>query len=125
MSTITKLTAAALAVAAFAPAAGFAAQDSNDLRGAPQMRVVSSKAVTVSFVTDRKISAENPRVVVADHGTAVERAIKADGKHGNDFRYVARVKVRRPMEVGKKYTVRFAIGGEQTVERLVVLKAKR
>jgi hypothetical protein len=83
------------------------------------MRVVDADTVRVSFVNDDKVT--KGRVVVADHGTATR--IKADGRHGNDFKYVATVRLRKAMTVGQKYEVRIAVDGDETpAKRLVVLK---
>lgn len=124
-TTRTLTAVAAAAVAVLAPAAGHAADRTNALRGAPQMHVVNAEDVRVSFVTDKRITSRDPRVVVADHGTAVEKRIVLAGRHGDDFRYVAKVRVRRPMTVGRTYTVRFAIAGESSIERKVLLRAKK
>ncbi len=122
MPRLSTLTASVLAVAALAPAAALAATGSTELRGAPQMHVVDADTVRVSFVNDDKVA--KGRVVVADHGTATR--VKADGRHGDDFKYVATVKLRKAMTVGKKYEVRIAVDGDETpAKRLVVLKQVR
>ena len=118
MPRLLTLTASALAVAAIAPTAAFGAD--NELRGHPQMHQVNASTVRVSFVTDTKL-AKGSRVIVAGYGTATKAT--AHGRHGNDYRYVAHVSIRRPMEVGTKYTVRFALSGDGTVARKVLLRA--
>jgi endonuclease YncB( thermonuclease family) len=122
MPRLTTLTASLLAAAALAPAAALAATGSTELRGAPQMRVVDADTVRVTFVNDDKVA--RGRVVVADHGTATK--IKAAGRHGDDFKYVARVELRKAMTVGQKYEVRIAVDGDETpAKRKVVLKPAR
>ena len=122
MPRLSTLTASALAVAALAPAAALAATGSTELRGAPQMHVVDADTVRVTFVNDDKVS--RGRVVVADHGTATK--VKPAGRHGDDFKYVARVELRKAMTVGWKYEVRIAVDGDETpARRKVVLKSAR
>ena len=111
-----------LAGAALAPAAALAAD--NDLRGQPQAFKIDAKTVQVQFVTDDKLERPSAsRVVIADRGTAIR--VKADGRHGDDFRYIASVKLRRAVEVGKKYTVSISLDGGEPMKRLVLVKAKR
>ena len=121
-SRLPKILTAALAAVALAPAAALAAD--NELRGAPQAFKIDAKTVQVQFVADAKLaSPKRSRVVIADRGTATR--VKADGRHGNDFRYVASVKLRRAVEVGKKYRVMISLDGGEPIERLVLVKAKR
>jgi hypothetical protein len=121
-SSLPKTLTAALAAAALAPAAALAAD--NELRGAPQAYKVDAKTVQVQFAADEKlVSLTRSRVVIADRGTATR--VKADGRHGDDFRYVANVKLRRSVEVGKKYTVAISLDGGEPVKRLVLVRAKR
>jgi hypothetical protein len=121
MSRLSTLTAAALAVAAIAPAASAAAD--NALHGQPQMFRVSPTTVRVNFVTDDKLGQKGTRITIADHGTATK--VTANGRHGTDYRYVANIKIRRAIEVGKKYTVRLMLGDNETVVRKVLLRAQR
>ena len=121
MSRLARITAAALAVTALAPAAGLASH--NPLRGAPQMFRVDSQTVQVKFVTDKAVTRNGAKVAVSDAGST--RTVKADGRHGDDYRYVARVKVNRTLTVGKKYTVRLTLGDDAAAARQVVLRAKR
>ena len=122
MTRLTTLTASLLTAAALAPAAVLAASGDTELRGAPQLQQAGAKTVQVSFTNDDKV--RSARVVIAGHGTATK--VKADGRHGDDYKYVARVKVRKAMEVGRKYEVRIAVDGDETpAERLAVLRAAR
>lgn len=120
MTRITKITASALAVAALAPAGAIAAH--NALRGAPQMYRVDNDTVQVKFVTDKKVGRNDVKVTVSDAGST--RTVKSDGRHGNDYRYVARVNVNRDLEVGTKYTVRFTIDDDSSISRKVVLRTR-
>ena len=120
MTRLTTLTASLVTAAALAPAVALAGSGDTELRGAPQLHQAGANTVQVAFTNDDKV--RKGRVVVAGHGTATK--VKADGRHGDDFRYVARVKVRKAMEVGRKYEVRIAVNGDETpAERLVVLRA--
>ena len=119
MPRLLTLTASALAVAAIAPTAAFGAD--NELRGHPQMHQLNASTVQVSFVTDTKL-AKGSRVVVAGYGAATKAT--ANGRHGNDYRYVARVDIRRAMTPGAKYTVRFDLGGDETLARKVLLRKR-
>lgn len=120
MARITKITASALAVAALAPAGAIAAH--NALRGAPQLYRVDDDTVQVKFVTDKKVGRNDVKVAVSDAGST--RTVKSNGRHGNDYRYVARVNVNRDLEVGTKYTVRFTIDDDSSISRKVVLKTR-
>ena len=121
MSRLPTLTAVALAVAAIAPATSSAAD--NALHGQPQMFRVSPTTVRVTFVTDNTLDPKGTRIVIADYGTTTKAT--ANGRHGNDYRYVANVKVRRAIEANKKYTVRLTLGDNTTVVRKVLLRAQR
>ncbi len=118
MTRLLTLTAAALAAAAVPPTAAFA---DNELRGQPQMVSVDVATVEVKFVTDKKLARKGTRIVVRGSGTTTK--VTAAGLHGRDYRYVARVKVRPDLEPGTKYTVRFVLDGEDSVERKVLLRA--
>ncbi len=118
----THLIASALAVAAFTPAV--ASADHNALRGAPQMVRVDADTVQVKFVTDQRLARNGARIAVADAG--VGRTVRAAGRHGDDFKYVARVELRKAMTVGQKYEVRISVDGDETpAKRKVVLKSAR
>ena len=120
MTRLTTLTAALVTAAALAPAVALAGSGDTELRGAPQMREAGANTVQVAFTNDDKV--RNGRVVIAGHGTATK--VKADGRHGDDFKYVARVKVRKDMQVGRKYEVRISVDGDETpATRRVVLRA--
>lgn len=120
MSRIATTTASVLAVAALAPAGAIAAH--NTLRGAPQLYRVDDTTVRVQFTTDKKVARNDVKVAVSDAGST--RTVTAAGRHGNDFRYVARVKVKRNLTVGTKYTVRFTIGDDATIARKAVLRTR-
>ncbi len=118
----TLITAALAAAALTAPAAALAAD--NELRSHPQAFRIDARTVQVQFATDDKLkSTTGSRVVIADRGTATR--VKANGRHGEDFRYLATVKLRRPVEVGKKYTVMISLDGGEPIKRLVKIKVKR
>ena len=115
------LSASALAVAALTPAVADASH--NALRGAPQMFETGADTVQVKFVTDKAIRRNDLRVTVAGSGSA--RSATPDGRHGNDYRYLVRVKVSRDLEIGTKYTVRIRLGDDAAQTRQVVLRVKR
>ena len=118
MTRLATLTASALAVAALAvPASAMA--DHNALRGAPQLFQVDSDTVEVTFATDKKIAKRDARIAVAGGAT---RKVKADGRHGRDFKYVARVNVDRDLTVGTKYRVRFTFGDDDAIARKALLR---
>jgi hypothetical protein len=120
MSRLTSLTASLLTAAVLAPAAVLAASGDTQLRSHPQMFRIDADTVQVRFTNDDKV--RRARVVVADLGTG--RKVRADGRHGDDHRYTARVDVRGALQVGRTYTVRIAVNGDATpAERLVVLRA--
>ena len=122
MTRLTTLTASLLTAAALAPAAALAVAGDTELRGAPQLRQAGANTVQVGFTNDDKV--RTARVVIAGHGTATK--IKPAGRHGDDFKYVARVELRRAMTVGQKYEVRIAVDGDETpAKRKVVLKSAR
>lgn len=120
MSRLSTITASVLAVTALAPAGAVAAH--NALRGAPQMYRVDDETVQVKFVTDKQVGRNDVKVAVSDAGST--RTVRSSGRHGNDVRYVARVRIRRDLTVGTKYTVRFTIDGDRSVARKVVLRSR-
>ena len=120
MTRLTTLTASLLTTAALAPAAVLAASGDTELRGAPQLHQAGANAVQVSFTNDDKV--RNGRVVVAGHGTATK--VKADGRHGDDFKYGG-VLAKDGLEVGRKYTMRISLPGEETIVRKVKLHPRR
>jgi hypothetical protein len=120
MRRIAALTLPALSVLALPPAVSGAT--ANDLRGAPQMFRVSAATVRVQFTTDRRLNPKaTVRIAVSNAGTG--RKATADGRHGRDFNYVSVVKLHRPLEVGKKYRVRFSFGHDDPIVRKVVLRS--
>ena len=118
MTRLSKITASALAVAALAPGPAGA----NDLRGAPQMVRVDADTVQVKFTVDEKIARSGARVAVGNAGST--RTVRANGRHGDDYKYVARVNVSRELKVGTKYRVRITLGDDSVV-RSVLLRAAR
>lgn len=121
MSRLSVLIATALAVLAVAPAVSSAAD--NALRGQPQMFRISAQTVQVKFTTDQRVGRNGVRVAIGQRGAT--RKVTPNGRHGRDFKYVARVKVDRPLAVGTKYTVRFTFGDDRPVARKVLLRAAR
>jgi hypothetical protein len=123
MSRLRLLTTTTLALASLAPGVALAAgAGSTELRGAPQLVQLDSDTVQVRFVNDDRAS--KGRVAIAGHGTATR--ITAAGRHGDDFKYVATVRLRKAMTVGEKYEVRIAVNGDETpAKRLAVLKAAK
>ncbi len=122
MSRRTILISALLAAAAASPAAALAADD-DELRGHPQAYLVDDDTVRVEFATDQKIAKQGTRVTVSDRGSTTR--VSAKGRHGDDFRYVARVDLRRPLEAGRKYTVTFRLAGEEPIKRLVLVRERQ
>ena len=121
MSRRTILISALLAAAAASPAAALAAD--NELRGHPQAYLVDDDTVRVEFATDRKVAKQGTRITVSDRGSTTR--VSAKGRHGDDFRYVARVDLRRPMEAGRKYTVTFRLAGDEPIKRLVLVREQQ
>jgi hypothetical protein len=120
MSTLKTLTASALAVAALAPAAASAA--GVELRGAPSLRLVDARQANLSFTTDERLPRKangtyRVRIVFAS-GRQKVSSVVARGRHGDDYRYGARVRSTSDLRVGAKYTVRF---GDDDVTRRVKL----
>jgi len=119
MRRLIPLTVAVLTVAVLPPAVSGAA--TNDLRGAPQMFRVNGTTVRLQFTTDRRLNrSARLRIAVSNAGTS--RRATADGRHGRDFNYVSVVKLRRQLELGKKYRVRFTFGHDDPIVRRVVLR---
>ena len=124
MSNLKTLTTAALAVAALTPAAASAA--GVELRGAPSMRLVDAKQATMSFTTDERLprNADGTRRIRIRFAGPNQKVttVLARGRHGDDYRYSARVVSTSDLRVGAKYTVRF---GDEGVARKVKLHPKR
>ena len=121
MSRLRTITASALAIAALAPVAASAADV--ELRSAPSMRLVDATHASLSFTTDERLSrttngALDIRIVFASAKQKVS-SITAAGRHGDDYRYTARVTSTSDLRVGAKYTVRF---GAEGITRLVKLQ---
>ena len=116
MSNVKTLTASALALAALAPAVASAA--GVELRSAPQMRLVDANHATLSFTTDEQLprkadGTRRIRIRFASDNQKVTSVV-ARGRHGDDYRYSARVTSTSELRVGAKYTVRF---GDENVTR--------
>ncbi len=122
MSRLRKLSTTALAVTALVPATAVAAQ--NELRGAPELRLTqSAQQAELQFNTDRRLSrsasgAYRLRISFVLAGQRVGKIV-ALGRHGDDYRYGARVTSDRGLTVGRKYRVRFTFPGQETTTRLV------
>lgn len=84
-------------------------------------RPESSYGHSASGVADEGLGPYS--VAIGRHGAT--RKVTPNGRHGRDFKYVARVKVDRPLTVGTKYTVRFTFGDDRPVARKVLLRAAR
>jgi len=123
MSHLKTLTAAALAVAALTPVAASAA--GLELRSAPTMRAVTAKQATLSFTTQERLARKADgtyriRIVFAG-GRQKVTSVLARGRHGDDYRYSARVTSTSTLRVGAKYIVRF---GDEAITRRVKLHPK-
>lgn len=114
------LAASLATVAALAPAAAQA-----DLAGAPTLRVLDADRVGLQIAVDEKLAREDgavdARVTVA--GKKLRR-LETSGRHGRDFLYAGSLS-RKGLEVGRTYTVRISIPGEETVVRKVKLHPRR
>lgn len=121
MSTINRIAASALAVAAIAPATALAAQ--LDLRGAMSLRQTGDRAARVTFAVDERLtSVRDTKVVFSDQGSF---AVKSAGRHGNAYRYVSDVKAARKLVEGTRYTVRVKATGAKSVVAKIKLIDKR
>jgi hypothetical protein len=120
---LTVSVAAALAAAA-ALAPGAAHADA-DLAGAPTLRVLSAKEVGVQIAVDEKLrtSGNNAAVRVTVGGRRVAR-LQTSGRHGGDFLYAGTL-ARKGLAVGRTYTVRITLPGQDTVVRKVELQPRR
>jgi len=116
------LAAALAAAAALAPGAAHAAPD---LAGAPTLRVVSAKEVGLQIAVDEKLrtSADTAAVRVTVSGRRVAR-LQTSGRHGDDFLYAGTL-ARKGFAVGRTYTVRITLPGQDTVVRKVKLHPRR
>jgi hypothetical protein len=121
MSRRTILISALLAAATATPAAALAAD--NELRSHPQAYLVDDDTVRVQFATDQKVGRQGTRITFSDRGSTTR--VTARGRHGDDFRYVAHVDLRRGVEAGRKYTVTFRLGGGEPIKRLVLVREQQ
>ena len=120
MSRLKTLTASALAFAALMPMAASAADI--ELRSAPSMRLVDARQANLSFTTNERLTRKTDgtyriRIIFAS-GKQKVSSVVARGRHGDDYKYSARVTSTSDLRVGVKYTVRF---GDDGVTRLVKL----
>jgi hypothetical protein len=125
MSNIKTVTASALAVATLVPAVASAA--GLELRGAPTMRSIDANHATLSFTTDDRLprNADGTRSIRIRFasGKQTVSSVVARGRHGDEYRYSARVTSTSDLRVGAKYTVTFGDDGDVT--RKVKLQPKR
>jgi hypothetical protein len=124
MSNLKTLTASALAIAALAPMTASAA--SVELRSAPSMRLVDAQTANLSFTTDERLARKADgtyriRIVFAS-GKQKVSSVVARGRHGDDYKYTARVTSTSDLRVGAKYRVRF---GDEGITRLVKVHPER
>jgi hypothetical protein len=119
LSRLSRITAAALAVAAAAPALAAAEVE---LRGAPTLTQTGTNSAVLRFAVDERLPRTGLRIQVA--GTTVRRATH-DGRHGRDHVYRATVRTNRALQAGSRYTVRFRVGDDPAVSRIVRLRPAR
>ena len=124
MASLKTLTASAVAIAALAPMTASAA--SVELRSAPSMRLVDAQTATLSFTTDERLARKADgtyriRIVFAS-GKQKVSSVVTRGRHGDDYKYSARVTSTTDLRVGAKYRVRF---GDEAITRLVKVHPKR
>lgn len=124
MSNLKTLTASALAIAALAPMTASAA--GVELRSAPSMRLVDAKTAKLSFTTAERLARRADgtyriRIVFAGGNQKVSSVV-ARGRHGDNYKYSAKVTSTSNLRVGAKYRVRF---GDRGITRLVKLHPKR
>jgi hypothetical protein len=89
------------------------------------MRLVDVRQATLSFTTDERLARKangtyRIRIRFASSKQKVTSVV-ARGRHGDDYRYTARVTSSSDLRVGAKYTVRF----NDSVTRRVKLHPKR
>ena len=122
----TTLTTAAVTLLAVAPAAAMAAGSAApQLGGNPQMRAIDSHHATLNFASDRLARTASGKLdakITFVNGARVS-GLKAVGTHGNDIKYAATVTSQKPLQLHRKYTVKFRLGDGRTVERFVKLFA--
>ncbi len=121
MSRRTILISALLAAATVSPAAALAAD--NELRGQPQAYLVDEDTVRVQFTTDEKLAKTGTRITFSDRGSTTH--VSAKGRHGDDFRYVAHIDLRRSVEAGRKYTVTFRLAGGEPIKRRALVREQQ
>ena len=125
MTSITRLTATALALTALAPAAALATgvHSNPQLGGNPQMRLIDNHHATLNFASDRLPRTAAGKVdakITFVNGDRVTD-IKPVGTHGTDIKYTAKVSSKSALKLHQKYTVKFRLGDSKPVQRLVKL----
>jgi hypothetical protein len=120
--TAVSLAAALAAAAALAPGAAHA---DADLAGTPTLRVLNAREVGLQIAVDEKLrtSDNNAAVRVTVSGRRVPR-LQTSGRHGDDFLYAGTL-ARKGLTVGRTYTVRITLPGQDTVVRKVKLHPRR
>jgi hypothetical protein len=104
-----------LAVAALAVPAAAGAAD-HTLGGAPTLHSIDAHHATLEFAASRA-----PDKIVLTNGRTLS-ALKTDGYHGYDHRYVATLTSKTALKLGTKYTMRFEWSGESPKKLLVKLQ---
>ncbi len=127
MHRLTTLTATALAAAALAPAAASAADV--ELRGAPTLRLVAGETdqAELRFATDEALPRRanggiTANVRFSDQGVS---SIATHSRHGRNPVYASYVRSARTLTVGRRYTVRIVIPGQDAIVRTVKLHAAK
>lgn len=89
------------------------------------MRIVDAQTAKLSFTTDERLMRKADgtyriRIIFAS-GKQKVSSVVSRGRHGDDYKYSARVTSTSNLRFGAKYTVRF---GDEGVTRLVKLHPK-
>jgi hypothetical protein len=125
MTSITRLTAAALTLTALAPAAAMATgvHSNPQLGGNPQMRLIDNHHATLNFASDRlpRTAAGKVDAKITFVNGARVSDIKPVGTHGNDIKYSARVSSQHVLRDHEKFTVTFRLGDSAPVKVFVKL----
>jgi hypothetical protein len=110
------LTTALLTAAVAVPSVAGAAVH---LGGAPTLKQTDATHAKLHFASD-KLPAKGVRITFA--GGQKVSGLKADGTHGSDVTYVAKVTSRTAMVAGHKYTVTIKVPGQAPIVRKVKLR---
>lgn len=129
MSRLRALTIAAIAATGIAAPVAAGAGAGNELRSAPQMRLVDAQEAQLQFTTERPVGrtasgASKLRIQFVSSSHHVSD-ITSSGRHGDDYRYRAKVTSDSELRVGRKYRVRFQFRGQDAVTRLVKVHPAR